>query len=74
MHLAAALFGTVTATKLTHVPYKGGAATVSAVMGGEATRERRMDIQSKKITPFLQALSAALLFGASAPLKASILC
>ena len=37
MHLAGALFATVTATKLTHVPYKGGAATVSAVMGGEAT-------------------------------------
>jgi tripartite-type tricarboxylate transporter receptor subunit TctC len=37
MHLAGALFGTVTATKLIHVPYKGGAATVSAVMGGEAT-------------------------------------
>jgi tripartite-type tricarboxylate transporter receptor subunit TctC len=37
MHLAGALFGTVTHTKLTHVPYKGGAATVSAVMGGEAT-------------------------------------
>ena len=37
MHLAGALFATVTGTKLTHVPYKGGAATVSAVMGGEAT-------------------------------------
>ena len=37
MHLAGALFATVTGTKLTHVPYKGGAATVAAVMGGEAT-------------------------------------
>ena len=37
MHLAGALFGIVTNTKLTHVPYKGGAATVAAVMGGEAT-------------------------------------
>jgi tripartite-type tricarboxylate transporter receptor subunit TctC len=37
MHLAGALFGNVTHTRLTHVPYKGGAATVSAVMGGEAT-------------------------------------
>jgi tripartite-type tricarboxylate transporter receptor subunit TctC len=37
MHLAGALFGTVTGTKLTHVPYKGGAATVTAVLGGEAT-------------------------------------
>ena len=37
MHLAGALFASVTGTKLTHVPYKGGAATVSAVMGGEAT-------------------------------------
>src|SRR5689334_21369706 len=38
-------------------------------MGGQATRERRMDIQRKNITPLLQALSAALLFGASAPLS-----
>jgi tripartite-type tricarboxylate transporter receptor subunit TctC len=37
MHLAGALFATVTKTQLTHVPYKGGAATVTAVMGGEAT-------------------------------------
>lgn len=37
MHLAGALFGIVTKTQLTHVPYKGGAATVTAVLGGEAT-------------------------------------
>jgi len=37
MHLAGALFGNVTQTKLTHVPYKGGGATVTAVLGGEAT-------------------------------------
>jgi tripartite-type tricarboxylate transporter receptor subunit TctC len=37
MHLAGALFGIVTQTKLTHVPYKGGGATVAAVLGGEAT-------------------------------------
>ena len=37
MHLAGALFGMVTNTKLVHVPYKGGAATVTAVLGGEAT-------------------------------------
>jgi len=37
MHLAGALFGMVTKTNLTHVPYKGGAATVTAVLGGEAT-------------------------------------
>jgi len=37
MHLAGALFGIVTKTNLTHVPYKGGAATVAAVMSGEAT-------------------------------------
>ena len=37
MHLAGALFGVVTKTELTHVPYKGGAATVTAVLGGEAT-------------------------------------
>ena len=37
MHLAGALFGMVTKTKLTHVPYKGGGATVTAVLGGEAT-------------------------------------
>jgi tripartite-type tricarboxylate transporter receptor subunit TctC len=37
MHLAGALFATVTRTQLTHVPYKGGAATATAVLGGEAT-------------------------------------
>ena len=37
MHLAGALFGMVTKTKLTHVPYKSGGATVTAVLGGEAT-------------------------------------
>lgn len=37
MHLAGALFGMVTKTNLTHVPYKGGGATVTAVLGGEAT-------------------------------------
>jgi tripartite-type tricarboxylate transporter receptor subunit TctC len=37
MHLAGLLFGTVTKTQLTHVPYKGGAATTTAVLGGEAT-------------------------------------
>jgi tripartite-type tricarboxylate transporter receptor subunit TctC len=37
MHLAGALFGVVTKTQLTHVPYKGGPATATAVMGGEAT-------------------------------------
>lgn len=37
MHLAGALFGMVTKTQLTHVPYKGGGATATAVMGGEAT-------------------------------------
>lgn len=37
MHLAGALFGIVTQTKLTHVPYKSGGATVTAVLGGEAT-------------------------------------
>jgi tripartite-type tricarboxylate transporter receptor subunit TctC len=37
MHLAGALFGIVTKTKLTHVPYKSGGATVTAVLGGEAT-------------------------------------
>ena len=37
MHLAGALFGMVTQTKLVHVPYKGGGATTAAVMGGEAT-------------------------------------
>ncbi len=37
MHLAGALFGVVTRTQLTHVPYKGGPATATAVLGGEAT-------------------------------------
>ena len=37
MHLAGALFGMVTNTKLIHVPYKSGGATVTAVLGGEAT-------------------------------------
>jgi tripartite-type tricarboxylate transporter receptor subunit TctC len=37
MHLAGALFGIVTEAKLTHVPYKGGGATVVAVLSGEAT-------------------------------------
>ncbi len=36
MHLAGALFGVVTKTQLTHVPYKGGPASAMAVMGGEA--------------------------------------
>jgi tripartite-type tricarboxylate transporter receptor subunit TctC len=37
MHLAGVLFGLVTKTDLTHVAYKGGAATTTAVLGGEAT-------------------------------------
>jgi tripartite-type tricarboxylate transporter receptor subunit TctC len=37
MHLAGALFGIVTQTKITHVPYKSGGATTTAVMSGEAT-------------------------------------
>ena len=37
MHLAGALFGIVTKTQLTHVPYKSGGATTAAVLGGEAT-------------------------------------
>jgi tripartite-type tricarboxylate transporter receptor subunit TctC len=37
MHLAGALFAVVTNTELTHVPYKGGAATATAVMSGEVT-------------------------------------
>lgn len=36
MHLAGALFGVVTKTQLTHVPYKGGPAAATAVMSGEA--------------------------------------
>ncbi|HEV2007223.1 MAG TPA: tripartite tricarboxylate transporter substrate binding protein [Burkholderiales bacterium] len=37
MHLAGALFGVITQTQITHVPYKGGPATATAVMSGEAT-------------------------------------
>jgi len=37
MHLAGALFGQVTRTDLTHVAYKSGGATTTAVMSGEAT-------------------------------------
>lgn len=37
MHLAGALFGSVTRTELTQVAYKGGAATATAVMSGEVT-------------------------------------
>ena len=37
LHLAGALFGVVTKTELTHVPYKGGTAAATAVMSGEAT-------------------------------------
>jgi tripartite-type tricarboxylate transporter receptor subunit TctC len=37
MHLAGALFASVTKTQLTHVPYKGGGATLTAVLSGEAT-------------------------------------
>ena len=37
MHLAGALFGMVTKTDLTHVAYKSGGATTTAVMSGEAT-------------------------------------
>ena len=37
MHLAGVLFGVVTHTQLTHIAYKGGAATATAVLGGEAT-------------------------------------
>lgn len=37
MHLAGALFGMVTKTELTHVAYKSGGATTTAVLGGEAT-------------------------------------
>jgi tripartite-type tricarboxylate transporter receptor subunit TctC len=37
MHLAGVLFALVTKTELTHVAYKGGAATATAVLGGEAT-------------------------------------
>ncbi len=37
MHLAGALFGVVTKTQMSHVPYKGGPQTATAVMSGEAT-------------------------------------
>ena len=37
MHLAGALFGIVTRTQITHLPYKSGGATTTAVMSGEAT-------------------------------------
>jgi tripartite-type tricarboxylate transporter receptor subunit TctC len=37
MHLAGALFASVTGTRLTQVPYKGSPPAVIAVMGGEAT-------------------------------------
>ncbi|HTP96698.1 MAG TPA: tripartite tricarboxylate transporter substrate binding protein [Burkholderiales bacterium] len=37
LHLAGALFGVVTRTELTHVPYKGGPASALAVLSGEAT-------------------------------------
>jgi tripartite-type tricarboxylate transporter receptor subunit TctC len=37
MHLAGALFGLVTRTQLTQVPYKGGPQTAMAVISGEAT-------------------------------------
>ena len=37
MHLAGAFFGLVTQTNLTHVAYKSGGATTTAVMSGEAT-------------------------------------
>ena len=57
MHLAGALFGMNTNTKLTHVPYKGGAATVTAVLGGEATTAFNTletviaQIRSKRLRP-----------------------
>jgi tripartite-type tricarboxylate transporter receptor subunit TctC len=37
MHLAGALFGIVTGTEITHIAYKSGGATTTAVMSGEAT-------------------------------------
>ena len=37
LHLAGALFGVVTGTQLTHVPYKGGTAAATAILSGEAT-------------------------------------
>ena len=37
LHLAGALFGVVTKTELTHVPYKGGTAAATAILSGEAT-------------------------------------
>ena len=36
-HLAGALFGALTGTQLTHLPYKGAPPAAMAVMGGEAT-------------------------------------
>jgi tripartite-type tricarboxylate transporter receptor subunit TctC len=57
MHLAGALFGIVTKTDLTHVPYKSGGATTAAVMSGEATTafntlETVLSlIQSKRLRP-----------------------
>jgi tripartite-type tricarboxylate transporter receptor subunit TctC len=37
MHLAGALFASVTRIQMAHVPYKGGPQTATAVMSGEAT-------------------------------------
>ncbi len=37
LHLAGALFGVVTRTELTHIPYKGGTAAATAILSGEAT-------------------------------------
>jgi tripartite-type tricarboxylate transporter receptor subunit TctC len=37
MHLAGALFGSVTKSELTHVPYKGAPAAAMSVLGGEST-------------------------------------
>jgi tripartite-type tricarboxylate transporter receptor subunit TctC len=57
MHLAGALFGIVTKTDITHVPYKGGGATTAAVLSGEATTAfNTLEtvlalIQSKRLRP-----------------------